>query len=100
MCQHCDAGVCAGGSNLEVVCVVSSSPACGAAHSSQQEGEMLSVPKLLLLRMVPLPPARNGSLRKQLKSSGTGGQKEIPAAGSKGMLPGNTSAFQEAASLA
>lgn len=72
----------------------------GAAHSSQQEGEMLSVPKLLLLRMVPLPPARNGSLRKQLKSSGTGGQKEIPAAGSKGMLPGNTSAFQEAASLA
>lgn len=68
--------VCAGGSNLEVVCVVSSSLACGAARSSQQEGEMLSVPKLQLLRMVLLPPARNGSLRKQLKSSSMGGQRK------------------------
>lgn len=48
----------------------------GVAQSSQQEGEILSVPKLQLLRMVYLPPARNGSCRKQLKSSGARGQRK------------------------
>lgn len=44
----------------ESCCVwFAANPACGVAQSSQQEGEMLSVPKLQLLGMVYLPPARN-----------------------------------------
>lgn len=78
----------------ESCCVwFAANPACGVAQSSQQEGEMLSVPKLQLLGMVYLPPARNSPCRKQLRSSGRQWTKEVPAAASKGCCLRNSSCF-------